>query len=151
MCSSDLASDKAPSGFGHWGLAILRKTGTNLEYRIRMRYAPAGIYLSAMRLTGTTSSTILSGEVASGIPSTPNQFVRIRAQAIGTNPTRLRAKAWVDGQPEPATWALVRTDSSAALQAPGSIGLGSANSATVAPVNLSYDDLTAVEIGRAHV
>jgi hypothetical protein len=47
----------------------------------------------------------------------------LRLQATGINPTTLRWKIWQDGTPEPAAWTATGTDSNAAEQAAGGIGL----------------------------
>ena len=41
----------------------------------------------------------------------------------GASPTTIRIRAWVDGTTEPTTWTYTGTDSVAALQAPGGVGL----------------------------
>lgn len=140
-----VAADKTPIGFGHWSLVTLRKAATNYEYRVRLRFAPTGVFLSATRLAGTSTSTVIVAEANTGVPAVANQFVQVRAQAVGVNPTTIRAKVWRDGQPEPATWALTVTDSTSGLQTVGGIGLLSSNSTSGLPsVTMSYDDLSAV-------
>jgi hypothetical protein len=53
---------------------------------------------------------------------------------------------WLDGTAEPGTWLLQATDTTAALQAAGSVGVWAylSASSTNAPVTLSVDDLVAV-------
>jgi hypothetical protein len=54
---------------------------------------------------------------------------------------------WADGAAEPATPQLVRTDTTAALQAPGSVGLAAYSSGTAtAPVAVR---VTALEVRPA--
>jgi hypothetical protein len=69
----------------------------------------------------------------------------VRVQAFGTSPTTFRAKVWKVGTPEPADWTASVTDSSAALQTAGHIGVGTylSGSATNAPVTASFDDIWA--------
>jgi hypothetical protein len=68
----------------------------------------------------------------------------IRMQAVGTGPTSLQARAWLDGTTEPAAWQVSLTDSSPELQSAGSVGLVTylAGSATNAPVVASFDDFS---------
>jgi hypothetical protein len=47
----------------------------------------------------------------------------VRVQVSGTGTTGIAATVWADGTPEPGTPQLVRTDTTAALQAAGSVGL----------------------------
>jgi hypothetical protein len=44
-------------------------------------------------------------------------------QVSGSGTTEVKATVWADGQAEPAAPQLVRTDTTAALQAAGSVGL----------------------------
>ncbi|MGB3411602.1 MAG: hypothetical protein WBA45_10415, partial [Microthrixaceae bacterium] len=62
----------------------------------------------------------------------------------GTSPTTLTAKIWDLSQAEPALPQLTTTDSTAALQGPGGIGLDNflSGSATNAPNNVIYDNMT---------
>jgi len=46
-----------------------------------------------------------------------------RTQVTGTKPTTIRLKVWAASAAEPASWQLTATDSTAALQAAGSVGL----------------------------
>jgi hypothetical protein len=63
------------------------------------------------------------------------------------NPTTIRSKVWAAAGPEPATWQLTGTDSTAALQAAGSVGLAAylSSSSTSAPVIVRLSNLS----GRA--
>jgi hypothetical protein len=66
-------------------------------------------------------------------------------QLVGANPTTIRLRAWADGQPEPGTWPYVATDSTAALQGSGAVGLlARLSSSATGPLNVSYDGFRAV-------
>ncbi|MBN1098038.1 hypothetical protein JKP76_19675 [Blastococcus sp. TML/C7B] len=67
----------------------------------------------------------------------------MRLQVVGTAPTTVRVKVWPAGSAEPTEWQRTATDSTAALQAPGGVGLTTylSGSATNAPVALRMDDL----------
>jgi PKD repeat protein len=63
-------------------------------------------------------------------------------QATGASPTTLRAHAWRAGTTEPSTWQVTATDSTAALQAAGAIGIRSyRSSGTTAGATTDVDDL----------
>jgi hypothetical protein len=61
----------------------------------------------------------------------------------GSNATTLRAKVWNSASAQPDNWLATGTDSSAALQAAGSIGLKPylSGQATNAPVVVTYSGL----------
>ena len=64
---------------------------------------------------------------------------------LGTSPTTIRMRAWADGTAEPTTWQYTRTDSTASLQAAGSVGVRAylAAGATNGPILVTFDDLRA--------
>jgi hypothetical protein len=57
------------------------------------------------------------------LPASNGAVVLLRVQFTGTNPTTVRARAWLSGTPEPTTWPLNVTDSTAAEQATGMVGI----------------------------
>ncbi|NHB84225.1 hypothetical protein G7085_05190 [Tessaracoccus sp. HDW20] len=63
-------------------------------------------------------------------------------QVTGTGTTALRLKVW-SGATEPTDWTLTATDTTAALQSAGGIGLGTylSGSSTNAPIVFSFDNL----------
>ena len=73
----------------------------------------------------------------------------MRAQFTGANPTTIRMRAWADGGTEPTTWQYTATNSAAALQVAGGVGLRSylGSGATNAPFVVTVDDLSATSIG----
>ena len=83
-----------------------------------------------------------------GLTYNTTNGVRIRVQATGTNPTMLRTRVWPGGTAEPSTWNATATDSTAALQVAGGLGLTSylSSSATNAPVSARFDDLSAAPV-----
>ena len=90
------------------------------------------------------ATTLTAADVA-GAELRAGTKLSLRLQVTGTSPTTIRAKVWADGTTEPATWQLSTTDSTAALQVPGSIGLHSylSGSSTNVPSYVSFDDLWA--------
>jgi hypothetical protein len=137
-----LTIDKVPNQAVNATLAA-RVVGTSL-YGARLRINPDGsVQLHVMR-----DGTALSGGTVSGITVTPGTLVRVRVQVVGTNPTTLRARAWLAGATEPATWQATATDTTAVLQSAGSLRLSTylSSSATNGPVTVTYDDLTAMPL-----
>ena len=117
----------------------------HLLYGARLRINPNGsVQLHLMR-----DGTALSGVTVPGITATAGTPIRVRVQVDGTNPTTLRARAWPATATEPTTWQSTATDTTAALQNPGSPRLSTylSSSATNGPITVTYDDLTATTIG----
>ncbi len=79
-----------------------------------------------------------------GLTVSAGDLVNVRTQAFGTSPTTLRVKVWAVGGEEPANWTASVSDSTAALQVAGGLGLRTylSGSATNAPVLGLFDDLT---------
>lgn len=104
------------------------------------------LYLVRTSATGA-ESTVASSGILPGVTHSPGTALSMRLQASGTGPTTIRAKVWPATAAEPSAWNLTTTDSTAALQAPGGVGVLSylSSSANNAPVVLSVDDLVAVE------
>ena len=141
--TTTLAIDKVPNQLLNATLAA-RVVGTSL-YGARLRINPNGsVQLHLMR-----DATALSGITVPGITATAGTPIRVRVQVDGTNPTTLRARAWPAAATEPTTWQTTATDTTAALQNPGSPRLSTylSSSATNGPVTVTYDDLTATTIG----
>ena len=83
-----------------------------------------------------------------GLTHTAGAFIRLRAQVSGTNPTTIRIRAWADGTTEPTTWQYTATNSVAALQAAGGVGLQAylSSATTNAPVLVTFDDFLVTSI-----
>ena len=104
--------------------------------------------LAAIKLPNSSTSQFVGSEVVTGPPASANQKYQLRAQVLGVNPTTIRAKLWLNGQPEPALWTLNQTDSTATIQAPGSIALSSFVSGSSVPLVFSFDDLVVQSTNR---
>jgi CSLREA domain-containing protein len=125
--------------------AVARRIGTS-EYRPRLVLNPNGnITVSASRVVSGTESSLGAG-VVTGLTQASGAYIWIRAQVVGTNPTTINVKAWADGSPEPSTWQFSATDSSAELQAAGSVGMRVyiASNSTAVPATFSFDDFAVV-------
>lgn len=136
--------DKAATGNGVYIYVAGRRISTNNEYRARLRVlSNNSVQLALTALAGSSTETTLVGETPlAGVTFTPGLQLKVRFQVIGTSPTTLRLKVWPAGSAEPATWQRTGTDSSAALQAPGSVGLTGyvSGSATNAPFVVQATD-----------
>nr|WP_286279331.1 PKD domain-containing protein [Naasia aerilata] len=110
-------------------------------YQARVVVASSG----AVQLQLQQSSTTLRTVSVSGLTYAAGDSLRVRVQAIGTSPTTLQAKVWKVGTTEPTAWTATTTDSTAALQAAGSVGISSYLSASASPASytVSFDDFWA--------
>lgn len=137
-----LSLDRIGNGGGTFlGVAGRRVAGN--EYRGKVKVAANGaVTLQITRLAGGSEATL--SQVSVGFSVTAGQAVRVRVQVTGTSPSTIRAKAWRVGTAEPAGWMLTSTDTTAALQSAGSVGLVAylSGSATNAPVIARFDDFT---------
>jgi hypothetical protein len=110
--------------------------GTNCDAFVMGRYSPgyapsyyrvgvmqgAGspdILLRAQRSDGSS----LTGDLDTRLAAADRAAVMLRVELAGVNPTAVRARAWLDGTPEPSTWLLNTTDSTSTEQKPGMIGV----------------------------
>jgi hypothetical protein len=102
--------------------------------------------MNIVKVVGTTTP-IVASTIIPGFTYAAGDQLSLRFQALGTSPTTLRARIWHTGQAEPATWQASGSDSTASLQAPGSVGLlGYLSSATTnAPSPVTFDDLSVAE------
>ncbi|SDQ68173.1 PKD domain-containing protein [Quadrisphaera sp. DSM 44207] len=135
--------DAAPTGGGVYASVIARRVGTG-GYHARARVTATGAVTLALSSVASGTETVLKSVSLTGPALAPGQRLLVRVQAVGTAPTTLRARAWVEGTPEPADWQLTATDSTAALQAAGGVGLSTYLSASAtAPLTVAWDDLAA--------
>ncbi|MGY1809585.1 PKD domain-containing protein [Blastococcus sp. SYSU D00669] len=122
--TTTFALTSAPTGTGTYLYLTGRRVGAGQEYRVRVRVTPTGqVYLAMSRLSGG-SEAFPGGEVlVPGLTWSTGTALDARVQVTGTGTTDVRARVWAGGTAEPATWQLERADTTAALQAPGGVGL----------------------------
>ncbi len=140
---TSIGLDKAATGGGVYVDAQPRISGTGDLYYATTRYLSDGtVSLTIGRIVGGTD-TALQARVVTGLTVAVGDRLNVKVQALGSSPTTLRAKVWKVGTTEPSTWTASTTDSTAALQVAGSIGLATylSGSATNAPVIASFDDV----------
>jgi hypothetical protein len=110
-------------------------------YRVGVEQSANGgtLMLRAQRSDGTLIAT----DVSTGIPSHDGVVVWMRVDVSGVSPTTIRARAWADGSAEPTNWTLVTTDSNAAEQVAGSVGLRARNEDTSVAHTFGYQSFQA--------
>ncbi|MGH1525255.1 PKD domain-containing protein [Leifsonia sp. L25] len=125
-------TDRTSTGGGIFVSAIGRVVGTS-EYSARVWF----------QTNNTTQLQLLQGSTAlqlvniSGLTYAPGTQYQVRVQVFGTSPTTVRARVWKVGTTEPTTWQASVTDSTAALQAAGAVGLRAYLSGTATDVPLT--------------
>ncbi|MDN4598305.1 PKD domain-containing protein [Leifsonia virtsii] len=130
-------TDLAPSGGGVFVSAIGRQVGSAV-YEGRVWLSASG----AVQIQLLANGAALQTSTVSGLTYTPGQQLTVRMQAVGSSPTVVSAKVWSAAQAQPASWQVSATDSTAGLQAAGSVGLRAylSATATATPVTVSFDN-----------
>lgn len=90
-------------------------------------------------------AAVITASVSTGVSLTAGTKIRSRVQALGSSPTTIKAKVWLDGATEP-DWQITGTDSTAAMQVaavPG-IRIGLAGG-TATPLTSRIDSFVATD------
>jgi PKD repeat protein len=131
----------APTGGGTYVSVVARHVGST-DYRVITRFLADGrVVLQLMRVESGTQTELRTLTVP-GLVHAPGTTLLVRFDVSGTDTATLRAKAWEAGTAEPSGWQITATDTSAALQRPGSPGVSvyvSGSATSTAQVGL--DDL----------
>jgi CSLREA domain-containing protein len=128
-------------------LAITRWQDGGTMYRGRIRLMASGaVYVQANKGINNSWTTLGQLTLAEGAAHSPGNELWVRMQVVGANPTAINIKVWNAGQSEPAGWQFSATDSAAALQSAGSVGLRVylSSAASNAPVVFRFDDYRVV-------
>lgn len=94
--------------------------------------------------TQRSDGSYVGPDADTGIAAGNGATVWLRVQFQGANSTAIRARAWLDGTQEPVQWSVDTTDSTSAMQQPGSIGVRVRNEDSSAAHLVSYQGFTAV-------
>jgi hypothetical protein len=108
------------------------------EYSARVWFQSSTL-VQLQLLQGSTALQLVN---ISGLTYAPGTQYQVRVQVFGTSPTTIRARVWKVGATEPATWQASVTDSTAALQAAGAVGLRAylSGTATDVPLTTKFDN-----------
>jgi PKD repeat protein len=140
--------DKLATGNSFYAYAVVRRDGTNAYRPKIILHANGTVSAHAGVVVNGTESSVAPPVLVSGLSQSPGSFIWVRTQVQGTNPTTIRVKAWAEGQAEPSTWHFTATNSTAAVQTAGSVGLRAYIGTTVsnAPVVFRFDDFEVVTL-----
>jgi hypothetical protein len=140
-------ASKVAAGGKYYIYAVARHNGNN-EYRPRMIWnADGSVSVHASVLVNGVETSLGTPVKVAGLAQCDCKFIWFRAQVVGSSPTTIRVKAWADGSSEPG-WQFTTTNSSAACQTSGSVGLRVylAASVTNAPVTFRFDNYTVMSL-----
>lgn len=136
------------TGGGLFVSLMPRAMADSAAYRAKVvMYADGTAKVSLTRVTASGAETTMATTTSKLTGVTSAKRIMIRTQVSGSSPTTLRARIWFEGTPEPTTWAVQTTDSTAGLQGPGGVGFfvyesGSSTSGLTARLdNLSAEPL----------
>ncbi len=145
--AASFAFDRIPVGGNAFAYLTARTQGNvagSASYRGQIRLGANGlVYTQIRKFVGNVETAISPEVVVPGLTYTAGLPLRARLSAIGTSPTTLSLRVWVAGQTEPASWNVSTTDSEAALQTYGGVGLRGYAGGPVSngPMSLAWDDL----------
>ena len=145
----DLSLAAAPTGGGTYVYVVGRRTAAG-HYRGVVRFlADGSMRLSVSKVVSNAEKTLRT--VVLPGTYTPGTVLHVRLDLAGTGTTALNAKAWAAGTAEPGAWQVSATDSDAALQVAGGVGVTTyvSGSATAVPVRVDLDNLWAGPTGTA--
>src|SRR5690606_2662071 len=128
---------------------IVRSIDGSNSYRAKILVrSDSTMRVDLVRVAGGTSTT-LGARTVPDLTMAGGETIKVRVQAVGASGTDLRIKAWKAGTAEPADWTLERSDSTAALQAAGRLGLWFyvSGSTTNGPQVYGIDELTVKAAG----
>jgi PKD repeat protein len=139
-----------PTGGGGFVYLTARQVALNTSYAAQVRVLSTGsVGVSLVRFAGTTDAVLIGREiVVPGLTYTAGTVLRVAVQASGSGTTNLAATVWADGTTQPATPTVTATDTTAALQGPGSVGLsGYLSGSATSPVSVKLTSFSAVPVG----
>lgn len=139
-----IRADKLPKTGVLVILLFVRRQSSGDMYMGRMRLFPDGsVRLQAARSISGLATYLGSEIKVANLQNRANTFLHLRMLVNGTNPTRIRMRAWADGQAEPTGWNYMVTDLTPSLQRAGSfsVRLKAARRVSNLPILLKLDDL----------
>lgn len=95
-----------------------------------------------------------SSEPVDGWTASAGESISVRFEAIGSELTQLRIKAWPADTREPGSWTLVRNRRSSRHAVAGRVGIGGdiapAASGSPRTVTVRFDDIRMMDVGGSH-
>ncbi|MFB4354656.1 PKD domain-containing protein [Microbacterium sp. LS_15] len=134
-----IAADQVATGGAATATVIGRQVGSS-NYSARVRFEAGG----GVRLYLLRDETALGSYLMPGVTYTPGTVLNVALSVTGTAPTTLSAKVWKATDVEPAAWQVTATDTTAAMQTAGTVGLMNtvSGASTLSATVFTWDDLT---------
>ncbi|MCC9067015.1 PKD domain-containing protein [Arthrobacter cryoconiti] len=117
------------------------------EYRLKLRFMASGAINVGLGKVVGTAETLLADRPLTGYSQQADQKLQVRFQSVTSGAsTTIRAKVWVDGQTEPATWFVTATSSDPTLQVGGTVALKAylPGATTNGPITLKIGNLAVI-------
>jgi PKD repeat protein len=149
VVSATVSFDKIADGGGTYFSMAGRRIDSTHEYRANVHVLNSGkvnVYIT--KLDGSATDVAIGTQVQLVSAVAAGQKLSVKFSVItSAGTTTLGLKAWPTGSTEPASWQTTGTDSSAALQGSGSVGVRAYLSAstTSAPVVVSLSSFEAAQ------
>ncbi|MCY7416894.1 MAG: right-handed parallel beta-helix repeat-containing protein [Chloroflexi bacterium] len=132
--------DRVPTATNAYAYVLARVNG-NSAYRAAIRVATTGrVYVQLKKAINNVESNIGSEVAVPGpLTITAGSVISFRLRVVGAD---LQFRVWHAGGTEPADWTVTGSDSTAALQSAGSVGIRSYLGSAISngPVTISLDD-----------
>ncbi len=140
--TTNFTVDKVADGGGLQVSVISRRVPNAGEYRAKALLQRTGAVTIELKKKVGTTETLMTARAISGLTYAAGETLTMKVNTSGAGNTTVSAKIWKAGTPEPAAWQIVSTDATAALQAPGSVGVETylSGSATNGPVGFRLED-----------
>jgi PKD repeat protein len=137
--------DKIANGSGSYLSTHARRITHQGSYAAKTQVTSTGsVTLALSRISSTGAETVISAATTiSGLTYAVGDKLTVRVQAVGSNPTTIRAKVWKTGTTQPAAWQRSVTDGTAGLQTAGHVAFSSyvSSGATNGPITIAVDQL----------
>lgn len=134
----DLSLESLPTGGGLYVSTIARNTSAG-NYRLKVRVESSGAVSLILSRVVSGAETTIASKLIAGLSYAPGDVLHTRFVISGTGTTTLAGKVW-KGTAEPSTPQVTATDTTAALQTAGSVGVqeylsGSATAVLIARID----------------
>ncbi len=138
--------DRLPQTGSLFLYALVRRTQTGFAYQPKIIVTQTGaVFAHAGVLRADGEQSMGSPVLVPGLEYEPGRAINLRATATGSDPTSVRVRTWLDGEPEPEHWHFSAVDWTGRLQDTGSVGVAAYLGSRVmnAPAVLRVRDILA--------